>query len=303
MHQELLITVFGGTGFLGSRIVERLLAAGHRVRIAARHPEQKPALLRSGRVEAHRADLFDPDTLTAALEGADGAVNATSLYVERGDLTYESVHVEAAARLAALAKQAGVRALVQLSGIGSDPSADDSYIRSRGQGEEAIRAAYPSATIVRSAVMFGRDDALLSAIRTTARRLPFYPLFGSGKTRLQPAWVKDVANAIVRVLEADARAACYELAGSDITTYRRLVECVAQASGLRTHPVPVPFAVWQPLAAIAERLPGSPLTRAQIALMQNDNVASGTLPGMASLGITPRGVIDYVCSAARPAAT
>lgn len=293
-RQKLLITVFGGTGFLGSRLVARLLQAGHRVRIAARAPARRPELLASDLAEAHHADLFKPDTLAAAMDGADAVINATSLYVEQGGLTYEAVHVDGAARLAELARGAGVSRFLQLSDIGSDPNARDSYIRARGQGEEAVRAAFPAATILRSAVMFGKDDALLSAIKNIASRSPVYPLFGAGKTRLQPVWVEDVAEAIARLLEAESGARRYELAGGEIVTYRKLVTRVAKAWQLRTHLFPVPFVAWKPLAIVAERLPGAPLTPAQIALMQVDNVASEKAPGMASLGIEPRGVIDYV---------
>lgn len=289
-----LFTVFGGTGFLGSRVVRHLLEAGHRVRVAARDPHSNPALLQSDRAEAVRADLFKPDSLTAALSGVDGVVNATSLYVEKGDLTYHAVHVQGAARLASLANQAGIARFVQLSGIGSDPEANDSYIRTQGQGENAVRPALPSATIIRPAVMFGEGDALLSTIRVIARSLPVYPLFGAGNTRLQPAWAQDVARAIGKLLESDTNSPCYELAGSDTLTYRKLVETVARASGLHTRPVPVSFAIWKPVASIAERLPGAPLTPAQIALMQIHNVASGTQPGMADLDISAKGVTDYI---------
>jgi NADH dehydrogenase len=294
MPQSKLFTVFGGTGFLGRRVVRHLLGAGHRVRIAARHPERELAFLQNDRAEPVRADLFEPETLSAALKNADGAVNATSLYIEKGDLTYHAVHVEAAERLASLARHAGLRRFVQLSGIGSDPEAENSYIRARGEGERVVKAAFPDATIIRPAVMFGRDDALLSTIGSIARRLPIYPLFGAGDTKLQPAWVQDVAKAIATLLEAKTSAACYELAGAETLTYRQLVETVARASGERTRPVPVPFMVWTPLASIAERLPGAPLSRAQVALMQIDNVASKTLPGLADLGIRATGVSDYL---------
>tara|TARA_R110002012_G_scaffold288725_2_gene481499 strand:+ start:1973 stop:3028 length:1056 start_codon:yes stop_codon:yes gene_type:complete len=293
MHERKLFTIFGGTGFLGSRVVRHLLTAGHRVRVAARHPGSQPALLQSDRAEAVRADLFEPETLLAALNGADGAVNATSLYIEKGSLTYHAVHVEAAARLASLANWAGVLRFVQLSGIGSNPDTENSYVRARGHGETAVQSALPEATIIRPAVMFGDGDALLGTIRAVARS-PAYPLFGAGDVRLQPAWAQDVARAIGKLLEADTGAPCYELAGADTLTYRELVETVARASGLRTLTVPVPFVIWKCLANIAERLSGAPLTRAQVALMQIDNVASGALPGFADLGITPRGVTDYL---------
>jgi uncharacterized protein YbjT (DUF2867 family) len=271
-----------------------LLGRGYRVRIAARHPERNARLLQSDRATACRADLFQPDSLKAAVRGADAAVNATSLYLEQGNLTFDAVHVEAAARLAGLAAEAGLRGTVQLSGIGADAAAQDSYIRARGRGEIAVKKVNSAATIVRSSVMFGEEDALLSAIRDVARRSPFYPLFGAGDTRLQPAWVEDVAEAIVRILEIDEPAATYELGGADIVTYRQLVNCVVKARSLHTRPIPVPFAVWRALAAIAEHLPGAPLSRAQVTLMRADNVASHGLPGMASVGITPRGVIEHI---------
>lgn len=300
MRQGRLITVFGGTGFLGTRVVLRLLRAGHRVRIAARHPDRKPELLCHDRAEACYADLFEPDSLRRALQGADGAVNATSLYVERGDLTYHSIHVEAAARLARLATQAGIRRFVQLSGIGADPDADDPYIQARGQGEKAVRADHVNATLLRSSVMFGKDDALLSAIRSILCQSPVYPLFGSGETLMQPACVKDVADAVCRALETDCGAQTYELGGADIVTYRELADFVAAQLGRPARTVPVPFALWQPLAGIAEHLPGAPLTRAQVALMRIDNVVSGDLPGMMALGIAPCGVVGHLratCSA------
>lgn len=294
MHEQRLIAVFGGTGFLGARVVSRLLRTGHRVRVAARHPERKPELLHSDQAEACRADLFDVGSLQSALKGVDGAVNATSLYMERGKLTYHAVHVEAAARLAMLARQAGVNGFVQLSGIGADQNASDKYVKARGQGEKAVRAAHDIATIVRPAAMFGQSDALLSAIHGILRRSPVFPLFGDGDTRLQPACVDDVACAIGRLVETDSVPMTYELGGNDTLTYRQLIDCVAQATGHSARKVPVPFALWRPLAGIAERLPGAPLTRAQVALMQMDNVASSALPGMASLDIAPRGVIAYV---------
>lgn len=289
-----LFTVFGGTGFLGSRVVRHLIQRGHRVRIAARNPARHPGLLETDLAEPVRADLFEPATLSAALTGADGAVNATSLYLEKGDLTFEAVHVDGAERLARAARQAGVMRLIQVSGIGSDPMSDDAYIRARGEGEAAVRAAHPSATIVRPGAMFGPDDALLAAILSTARRLPVYPLFGRGRARLQPVHVDDVAQGVASVLEAVEAAPCYEFAGPGVYTYARLVREVAGAAGLRVRTVPVPFAIWHSLAMLAERLPSAAITRAQVALIRRGNVAGGHLPGLRDLGIDPRDPVDFV---------
>ena len=289
-----LHTVFGGTGFLGSRIVRRLLADGHDVRIAARHPDRFLGRLQSDRVEQVEADLLKPVTVSAALRGADGAVNAVSLYEESGDVTFEAIHVDGAARLAQLAKEAGVACFVQLSGIGADPKARDSYTRARGRGEYAVRAAFPRATIIRPSAMFGPDDALLSAILGTARRLPLFPLFGSGETRMQPVYVNDVAQAIPRVLVADSPAELYEFGGARVYRYRDLVQEVTAAAGLSVRTVPMPLVIWRGLAAVASHLPGGPLTPAQVALASTDNVAADDMPGLHDLGVTPQDIVAFV---------
>jgi NADH dehydrogenase len=288
-----IYTVFGGTGFLGQRVVASLLEGGHRVRIAARHPQSSSASL-AERVEAVRADLFEPESLLAALRGADGAVNATSLYLEKGPVTFDAVHVEGAARLAGLARQSGVKHFVQLSGLGADASANDPYIRSRGKGEQAVTSAFPGAFLVRPSAMFGPGDGLVSAILGVARRLPVYPLFGAGATRLQPAYVEDVGQAIARLVRGQDAAPVHEFGGPRVFSYRDLVETVAAAAGLEVRPVPVPFAAWRMMSAIAEKLPGAPLTRSQVALMRHDNVASRDLPGLRALGVEPRDIEAFV---------
>ena len=166
-----IVTVFGGTGFLGRRIVGHLTGHGFSPRIVSRRSEI-------------RADIRDEGPVKAAIVGAYAVVNAISLYRERGTETFQALHVRAAAQLASLAKRAGVERFIHISGIGANESSRSSYIRSRGEGELAVRAAFPSATIVRPAVMFGQDDAFLNTIVKLLRRLPAYPLFGRGSTRL-----------------------------------------------------------------------------------------------------------------------
>jgi NADH dehydrogenase len=192
-----LITVFGGTGFLGRRIVRHLLDHGLQVRTASRHPERVGSSSRSdARPEPTKADIHDETSVSAALFGADGAVNAVSLYLERGRVTFDAVHVEAAARVARLARASGVERLVHVSGIGSDPASSAPYIASRGRGEMAVRQGFPGAILIRPAVMFGPDDAFLTTVARLLRILPVYPLFGWGETKLQPVYVEDVAEGI-----------------------------------------------------------------------------------------------------------
>ena len=174
------VTVFGGTGFVGRRVARHLRESGVTVRIASRHPRW----VDGDSIELIAADARDERSVETAVVGSDGVVNAISLYVEHGRDTFHSVHVEAAARIAKAARQAGTKRFVHLSGIGADPGSPSPYIRSRGEGEAAVQTAFPGAVIVRSAVMFALDDAFLTTILGLLRSLPAYPMFGDGRTRL-----------------------------------------------------------------------------------------------------------------------
>lgn len=299
------VTVFGGSGFLGRRIVERLLQRDQPVRAASRHPGRVSRLFsaRATVPEAVEADILDAGRLSAAVAGAHSVVNAVSLYVEHGEATFERVHVEAAGALAGAARQAGVARFIQISGLGSDPRSDSKYIRARGRGEEAVERAFPGATIVRPAIMAGPDDALLTTIARLVRLLPVYPLFGHGDTKLQPAHVEDVAEAVARLASGEHADAAhrFECAGPHVYSYRELVARVAELLGARTRLVPMPFAGWTVLAGAAELLPGAPLTRNQVELMRHDNVATAGRPGFATLGIVPRDIEDVIRTLAQPA--
>jgi len=225
----------------------------------------------------------------AVVAGADGVVNAISLYVEHGGDTFHSVHVEAAARIARAARRAGIKRFVHLSGIGADAASPSPYIRNRGEGEAAVQAAFPGAVVIRAAVIFGPDDAFLTTILGLLRTLPAYPLFGDGRTRLQPVCVDDVAAAIAQVLRQTQKPhPIYELAGPRVYSYEQLLRTIARIAGLRPLLVRMPFAFWDAVAGLAEILPRPPLTRNQVELMQIDTTASDSRPGFGLLGISPR---------------
>lgn len=292
-----VVTVFGGTGFLGRRIVRRLRDQAFSVRIASRHPDRARQIfdLENPQLQAVETDIHDETSLASALLGAYGAVNAVSLYVERGQATFHSVHVEGAQRLATLAQKAGVERFAHVSGIGSDANSPSPYIRKRGEGELVVRAAFGDAILIRPAVMFGPDDAFLNTIIGILRRFPVFPMFGDGTTRLQPAYVDDVAEALVRALQrTEMRALTLECGGPHVYQYTELVRAVANAASLRSRLIPVPFGVWRAVAWILEMLPNPPLTRNQVELMQIDNVASPAEPGFAELGISPCSVEEIV---------
>src|SRR5262252_3543778 len=285
-----IVTVFGGTGFLGRRVVRHLRGHEFSVRIASRHPDRGHKLfgLDDPHVQSVGANIHDERSVADALAAAFGAVNAVSLYVEHGWETFDSVHVESAQRVAAQAYRAGTERVVHVSGIGADAVSQSLYIRKRGEGELAVRAAFADSLLVRPAVMFGPDDAFLTTILRLLRRLPIYPMFGRGLTRLQPAYVEDVAEAIARALQGpETPAITYECGGPRVYSYENFLRAVAHEAGLKPVLVPIPFAAWHALAWISEMLPSMLVTRNQVELMQVDNVCSAEMPGFAQLGISP----------------
>jgi uncharacterized protein YbjT (DUF2867 family) len=284
------VTVFGGTGFLGRRIVRHLLDADLTVRIASRHPDKAHSLFSrefSG-MESMHADVNDESSVTRAVSDSWAVVNAVSLYVERGKCTFRSVHVGAARRTAMLARQTGAETLVHISGLGADAGSASTYIRSRGEGEAAVLDAFPSAKLVRPAVMFGPGDAFLTPLLAMLRRLPAFPMFGTGATRLQPVYVEDVAEAVVRMLRAPAAPQLYELAGPSVYTYQELLRTIGASAGARPLLVPFPFRLWHLIGYMAEALPSPPLTRNQVELMGQDNIPEPDAPGFQALQISPQ---------------
>jgi uncharacterized protein YbjT (DUF2867 family) len=193
-------------------------------------------------------------------------VNAVSLYVEHGRETFHSVHVESARQVAAQAQRAGVERLVHVSGIGANPRSQSLYICKRGEGELAVRAAFADALLIRPAVMFGPDDALLTTVIKLLKRLPIFPMFGRGRTRLQPAYVEDVAEAVAMTLQPTlARPITFECGGPHVYSYEELLRALAHKADI------------QPILS-------------QVELMQVDNVSSLQMPGFADLGISPHSI-------------
>ena len=218
------VTVFGGSGFLGRRVVERLSAAGIPVRIATRRPHGTGGAealrgARKGSVEWTRADVQDKASVAAAVAGSRGVVNAVSLYAESGGPTFRSVHVEGARSVALQSMEAGIPTLVHVSGLGADPRSSSLYIRCRAEGEAAVRASFDRPTILRPSVMFGADDAFLNGLVRAVSLFPVVPLFGLGATRLHPVWVGDAAAAAASLFDGGAdRAEVYELGGPRVVS-------------------------------------------------------------------------------------
>ena len=285
------VTVFGGSGFLGRQIVKYLAAAGNDVRVGVRHPDRASFLQRLGRdgqIELVYADVWNESTVARAVKQSASVINTVGHYVEKRGATFDRVHGRGALHVARQAKQAGAERLVHISGLGADPRSDSPYVRARGIGESLVKEAFDGVTILRPSVIFGPDDSFLTRLAGMARQSPVLPLFGLGDTRLQPVFVGNVADACVKVL-ADPSTQCdiYEIGGPRVYAYEQLVRLVLERIGRRTVMVPVPFLVWDILAAVMTLHPDPPLTRDQVKLMKQDNVVGGQALTLEDLGIRP----------------
>ena len=281
-----IVTVFGGGGFIGRYVCEALLKAGARLRVAERDPRKAwflQPLGGVGQVSAVAADLTRPASVELAVRGADAVINLVGTF--GGNL--DQVHVEGARRAAAAAKAAGAAAFVHISAIGADPEAVSDYGRTKGLGEQAVRSAFPRATLIRPSVVFGAEDEFTNRFASMAR-FPILPVIAP-KTRFQPVYVRDLGRAIAAAaLDPKTHGGkTYELAGPEIMTMRELNSQVAQMAGHDPELVDVPDFVASGIALFGAFIPGVPLTRDQWAMLQKDNVADGGATGFKAFGITP----------------
>ena len=286
-----VVTVFGGSGFVGRHLVWRLAKQGWIVRVAVRRPSQagflKP-LGEIGQITPLRAPVQDPVAVAAAMAGADAAVNLVGILYERGKQTFAGVHARGAQTVAEAAAAAGVEHLVQVSAIGAEVHAEANYARSKGAGEAAVKTAFPSAAIVRPSIVFGPEDDFFNRFAAMARLSPALPLIGGGATRFEPVYVGDVAQAIVKCLAVPACAGkTYELGGPRVYTFKELLQLLLREIRRRRLLVPWPFALAEVQARFLELLPVPPLTRDQLRMLRRDNVVSEGALTLADLGIAP----------------
>lgn len=291
------ITVVGASGFIGRYVVKRLAAEGAMICACSRHARDAGFLRPMGdvgQVATFDADIGDERALTAIIAGSDAVINAVGILYERGAQNFEAIHHQGAARLARLAAAAGVRHFVHLSAIAADAGAPSAYARTKAAGEAAVRAAFPTAVILRPAVVFGPEDTFLNRFAALARYLPMLPLIGGGQTKFQPVYVDDIAAAVAAVLSrADAPGGTFELAGPVVFDLRQLFTLMLHVIGRKRLLISVPFGLASFKAFFLEWLPNPLLTRDQVRMLKRDAVAHPGVPGLADLGITPE-VLELV---------
>lgn len=289
-----VITIFGGSGFIGRHLVQRLAKQGWMIRIATRRPSAAEFLKpmgEVGQITPIRAPIQDGVAVEAAIQGAQAVVNLVGILFERGAQRFATVHAHAAQSIAAAAAAAGAERLVHISAIGADRHAEADYARSKGAGEAAVKTAFPEATILRPSIVFGPEDDFFNRFAAMARLSPALPLIGGGHTRFQPVYVGDVADAIAICLRRpDTKGKTYELGGPRVYTFKELLQVMLAEIRRRRLLVPLPFALADLEAAVLEWLPVPPLTRDQVKLLRRDNVVSKGALTLADLGITPTSV-------------
>ena len=286
--------VLGGSGFIGRYVVQRLAARGDVIAVGCRRAEGARFLMPQGNVgqiAALNLEIGDEEVLPAFLAGNEALVNCVGILRESGPQRFDRVHHTGPARLARLAREAGIERFVHISAIGADSRSPSAYARTKAAGEAAVRDAFPTVTILRPSVVFGPEDQFFNRFAAMAMISPVLPLIGGGETRFQPVYVGDVADAVVKCLDDPATAGrTYELGGPKIYSFRELIELLLAEIRRKRLLLDLPFGLAAFQARLMAILPNPPLTPDQVELLKRDNVVSSGAMTLAALGLTPTAV-------------
>jgi NADH dehydrogenase len=289
-----LATVFGGSGFIGRYVVANLAREGWLVNAAVRRPDEALFLKTAGvvgTVTPLAANVRDRASVARAVAGADAVVNLVGILHEGGRQRFQAVQAEGARNIAEEAARAGAQQLVHISAIGADPSSNSAYARTKAEGEAAVRQAFPRATILRPSIVFGPEDGFFNRFARMAMLSPALPLIGGGRTRFQPVYVGDVADAVMKAIETAAAAGqTYELGGPKIYPFADLMRLLLAEIGRKRLLLPLPFPIASLMGSVMQCLPNPQLTADQVKLLKRDNVVSDGAHGLAALSITPTSV-------------
>lgn len=293
------ITVFGGTGFIGRHLVALLLRSGKTVRMAVRHPGRvkTPPAEATNSLEIVQADILDDTSVGSAIMGADAVFNLVGILTETSAQTYRAIHLEGARRVALAAQNHGVMRVIHMSALGSSPRSPAMSDRSKAEGEEAVRAAFPQATVVRPSLVFGEDDHFFSRFAAMIRSSPLVPLIGGGTTKFQPVFIGDMVAGMAEVVRRpDTAGKTYEFGGPQVYSFKELLELLMTALNRHRILLPIPFALAEMQAAFLELLPNPPLTRDQVRLLKTDKVVSGTESTLGDLGVQSHRLEEFLAA-------
>lgn len=275
-----LVTVFGGSGFLGRHVVRALARRGYRIRVAVRRPDlagHLQPLGSVGQIHAVQANLRYRWSVDRAVQGSDAVINLVGILAEGGRQTFDAVQGFGARAIAEAARAAGIGKLVHVSAIGADAASASAYARSKAAGEAAVFETVPTAVVFRPSIVFGPEDDFFNRFAEMARFAPALPLIGGGHTRFQPVFVGDVAEAIARAVDGTlATGTVYELGGPEVKTFRECLDIVCRETGRKRAFVSIPFPMAELGAKLTGWLPGAPLTLDQVELLKSDNVVSAS---------------------------
>ena len=297
-----LITIIGGSGFLGRHIVRALARRGYRIRVACRRPDlagHLQPLGNTGQIMMVQANVRYPASLAAACEGAYAVINLTGVLYSAGAQSFDAVHAFGAEASAKAAKAAKARVFIQMSAIGADETSTAQYARSKAEGETRARAAFPGTIVLRPSIVFGPEDSFFNRFAGMARIAPALPLIGGGETKFQPVFVGDVAEAVAKLVdEGEATGKTYELGGPEVFSFRQLMQFTLDTIGRKRLLVPLPWGLARLQAGILGLLPKPMLTLDQVELLKSDNVVSEAARrdglSLEGLGITPQGIEGIV---------
>lgn len=286
------VTVFGGSGFVGRYIVQKLAERGDRIRVAVRNPVAarflKP-LGEVGQITPIYVDLFSQESLEKTIQGSDVVINLVGILFAKGSQTFEKIHVEGAKNIAQTASKLGVPTLLHMSALGANKTSRSRYASSKARGEEEVRKHFPEATIFRPSVIFGAEDGFLNRFAGMALISPFLPLIGGGKTRFQPIYVGDVADCFVHGISLpEARGQTYELGGPSVYTFKELMIYLLETIHRKRLLLPIPFWLAKAMASVAQFLPTPPLTPDQVELLKADTIVSPQALKAEDLGVVPK---------------
>jgi len=283
------ITVFGGTGFIGRHLVSLLLRSGATVRVAVRHPDRFQVATEAARApELIQADVLDDIAVSGAIAGADAVINLVGMLTETAQQTYRAIHVGGARRVALAAHRHGAMRMIHISALGASPTSAAISDQTKAEGERAVAAVFPQATIVRPSLVFGEDDHFFTRFAAMIRSSPVLPLIGGGTTKFQPVFVDDIAAGLLELLKRpETTGKTYEFAGTRVYSFMVLLELLLSALNRQCVLIPIPFALAEMQAGLFELLPNPPLTRDQVRLLKTDKVVGEVEPTLGDLGIQP----------------